>query len=55
MLNYTKLDKGFTHQIKKGVPFHWDNETQKAFDALKDVMIKESILYPLDYQHDYFL
>lgn len=30
-LNYAKLMKGFTLLLKKGVPLHWDDTTQKGF------------------------
>jgi len=53
--NYVELTKLFTRSLKKWVPFHWDDVTQKVFDALKDVMIQASLLYPPDYQRDYFL
>jgi len=49
------LTKGFTRLLKKGIPFHWDDVAQKVFDALKDVLVWASLLYPLDYQHNYFL
>jgi len=40
--------------IEKRVPFHWDDMTQKDFDALKNVLVRVSLLYP-PYQRDYFL
>lgn len=53
--NYAKLTKGFSHMLKKGVPFHWDDAAKYLFDALKDVLIRASMLYPPNYQHDYLL
>lgn len=41
--------------LKKGVPFHWDDTSQKEFDSLKDVLVWASMLYPPYYQRDYFL
>lgn len=41
--------------LKKGVPFHWDEISQKEFDSLKYFFIQESLLYTPDYQCDYFL
>ena len=40
--------------LEKRVPFHWDDATHKVFDALKDVLFWESLLYTHDYQCDYF-
>lgn len=41
--------------MKEGVPFHWDENSQKEFNALKYVLVQTSFLYPMYYQHDYFL
>ena len=41
--------------LKKGVPFHWDGIAQKVLDSLKDGLVQASLLYPPDYQRDYFL
>lgn len=39
----------------KWVPFHWDNDAQKFFDALKDVLVWEYPLYPPNCQCNYFM
>lgn len=49
------MTKGFTHLLKKQVPFNLDDTAQKDFDALKYVLVRASLLYPLDYQRDYFM
>ena len=41
--------------MKKGVPFHWDQVAQASFDAVKDHLVRESLMYPPNYQNDYFL
>lgn len=48
------MTKGFTRLLKEGVPFHWDDDAHKMFDALKYVLVQTSLLYPLDYQCSYF-
>lgn len=53
--NYAKLTKGFTCLLTKGVAFHWDNVTHKVLDALKDILIRASLLYPPNYMCDYFM
>eukprot|EP00253_Pinus_taeda_P008763 PITA_08763 len=42
--HYTELTKGYTRLLKKGVPFHWDQVVQASFDALKDSLIKASLI-----------
>ena len=49
------MAKGFTRLLKKGVPFHWDQVAQDSFDAVKDHLIRASLMYPHNYQNDYFL
>ena len=53
--NYVELTKWFTHILKKGVPFHWDNETYKFW--CPEICIGSSIstIPPPNYQCDYFL
>ena len=41
--NYAELAKGYTHLLKKEVPFVWDQVTQASFDALKE-SLKKSII-----------
>ena len=49
------MAKGFTQLLKKGVPFHWDQVAQASFDAFKDTLVQASLMYPPNYQNDYFL
>ena len=49
------MAKGFTRLLKKGVPFHWDQVAQASFDAVKDTLVRASLMYPPNYQNDYFL
>lgn len=36
--------------MKKEVPFNWDQVAQASFDAIKESLIKESLIYAPDYQ-----
>ena len=49
------MAKGFTRLLKKGVPFHCDQFVQAYFDAFKDTLVRASLMYPPNYQNDYFL
>ena len=49
------MAKGFTRLLKKGVPFHWDQVAQAYFDAVKDHLVRASLMYPPNYKNDYFL
>jgi len=49
------MAKGFTRLLKKGVPFHWDQVAQAYFDVVKDHLVRASLMYPPNYQNDYFL
>ena len=49
------MAKGFTRLLKKGIPFHWDQVSQASFDALKDTLMRASLMYSQNYQNDYFL
>ena len=53
--NYAEMAKGFTRLLKKGVPFHWDQVAQAYFDVFKDTLFRASLMYPPNYQSDYFL
>ena len=48
------MDEGFTLLLKKGVPFHWVQVAQASFDAVKDNLVRASLMYPPNYQSDYF-
>jgi len=49
------MDKCFTRLLKKGIPFHRDHTAEVYFDALKDTLIRASLMYSLNYQNDYYL
>ena len=49
------MAKGFTRLLKNGVPFHWDEVSQDSFGVLRDSLIRASLIYPQNYQSDYFL
>ena len=49
------MAKVFTRLLKKGVPFHWDQVVQAYFDVVKDHLVRASLMYPPNYQNDYFL
>ena len=51
--NYVELAKGYTRLLKKEVPFVWDQVAQASFDALKESLMRASIMYAPDYQKDF--
>ena len=53
--NYAEMAKVFTHLLKKEIPFYWDQVTQASFDALKDTLVRASLMYSPNYQNDYYL
>ena len=53
--NYAELAKGYTRLLKKRVLFHWDQVAQASFDAVKDSLIRASIMYAPNYQKYFFL
>ncbi len=48
--NYVELAKGYTRLLKKEVTFNWDQVAQASFDALKESLVKASLMYAPDYQ-----
>ena len=42
------------HLLKKRVPFIWDNQAQRSFDALKCALMSIPMLHPPNYNR-YFL
>jgi len=48
--NYVELPKGYTRLLKKEVPFIWDQVAHASFDALKESLMKASLMYAPDYQ-----
>lgn len=53
--NYAELTKGFTRLLKQNVPFFWDEIANQSFDALKHALTHAPLLYPPNYNQDYFL
>ena len=53
--NYVKLTKGFMRLLKKGVPFIWDDQAQRSFDALKRALTSTPVLQPPNYNQDFLL
>ena len=51
--NYAELAKGYTRLLKKDVPFDWDQVAQASFDALKESLVKASLMYAPDYLRDF--
>eukprot|EP00253_Pinus_taeda_P008532 PITA_08532 len=49
MPNYAGLAIRFTLFIKQGIPFAWDEATQKYFDDLKALLKNDPLLHPPDY------
>ena len=47
--NYVGLAIGFTRLLKQGMPFAWDEVTQKYFDDLKAILINSPLLHIPDY------
>jgi hypothetical protein len=53
--NYANITKGFMHLLNKGVPFFWDEASQRYFDYLKKELVLTPLLSPPDYNRDYLL
>jgi hypothetical protein len=43
------------HLLKKGVPFCWDEATQRSFEALKHALMSTPLFNPPDYGKDFLL
>ena len=43
------------HLLKKGVPFIWDDQAQRSFDALKAALASMPVIRPPNYQEDFLL
>jgi hypothetical protein len=52
--NYAEITKGFMCLLKKDVPFHLDEATQRSFEALKHTLTSAPLLRPPNY-NKYFL
>jgi hypothetical protein len=53
--NYAEITKGFMRLLKKDVPFHWDDATQRSFEALKHALTTAPLLRPPNYNKDFLL
>ena len=53
--NYAEVAKGFTHLLKKDVPFCWDEISQQYFDRLKTFLVNAPLLHPPNYHRDFTL
>jgi hypothetical protein len=53
--NYAEITKGFMRLLKKDVPFFWDKSAQRSFDALKHALTTTPLLWPPNYNKDFFL
>jgi hypothetical protein len=53
--NYAEITRGFTRLLKKGSEFVWDTIANNAFEALKLSLTRAPVLFPPDYNRDYFL
>jgi hypothetical protein len=53
--NYAEITKGFTHLMKKDIPFHWDEATQCSFESLKRAFTTTPLLRPANYNKDFLL
>jgi len=41
--------------LKKDIPFHWDEATQHSFNALKHALTTAPLLWPPNYNKDFFI
>jgi hypothetical protein len=53
--NYAEITKGFMHLMKKDVPFHWDEATQRSFEVLKCALTSTPLLRPPNYNKDFLM
>jgi hypothetical protein len=53
--NYAKIMKGFMHLLNKEVHFHWDDATQRSFEALKHALTNAPLLRPPNYNKVFLL
>ena len=55
VVNFSNLNKGFMHILKKDTPFIRDEWAQESFDALNKALALDPMLSPPDYSHDFLL
>jgi hypothetical protein len=53
--NYAEITRGFTWLLKKDSEFIWDTIANNAFEALKVSLTRAPLIFPPDYNRDYFL
>lgn len=47
--------KGFMRLLKKYVPFYWDDQVQRSFEALKKALTTSPLLSPSHFSKDFIL
>ena len=53
--NYAEIAKGYTRLLRRDIPFFWDEEAQRSFEALKEALVNASLLHPPNYTRDFTL
>ena len=53
--NFAKKTHGYMRLLKKGTPFYWDDQAQRAFDNLKHALTHSPVIHPPDYSKDFLL
>ena len=53
--HYGMLCKPLTQLLKKGVHFQWTQETQEAFQLLKDALVQAPVLAILDFSKQFVI
>ena len=53
--NYAEITKGFMRLLRKDMPFLWDDQAQRSFDALKIALTSAPLLSPPDYGRDFIM
>ena len=53
--DYAEIARGYTRLLKQDIPFAWDEEAQRSFDALKEALANAPLLHPPDYTRDFTL
>src|ERR1043166_5224593 len=53
--DYSMIVRPFHDLTKKGVPFEWTNERQQAFNKVKQILIKVSVLVHPDFNKEFKL
>ena len=53
--NFSKIAKPLTNLLRKNVPFVWDQKTEEAFVALKEILTAEPMLQYPDFTKPFVL